>query len=302
VENLAAMAAKFERSSPDLYKFPEVGWEIVDPKFFQRYEIALKGAYNPQTDIPWEFVRPEQYNEEELVAVRYYWSRLALAEYILVLADSKALQVAIVQGYPTEIKQAVVMHLRDEWAHTNMTSEYSRRLGGIILTPTVLEKHKKFFDERLADLEVRLHPTFMRFSFGELTENIAWFGPMRSVKDLVSSAIYNHIYVDEMRHGRTNWEWSTKGVGIGIGKVTEEDRNKAAALIPYGEKARRGWLIFGYLDLPPEEQEFHIACFRLAKELGHTAFDAPQFLKAYDEQAKEYEKLLGELGIHAQED
>jgi hypothetical protein len=223
---------------------------------------------------------------------------LALAEYILVLADAKSLQQTIIQGYPTEIKQAVMMHLRDEWAHTDMTAEYARRLGGIILTPTLLEKHKQFFAERLADLERKLHPTFMRFSFGELTENIAWFGPMRSVSDPISQAIYSHIYTDEMRHGRTNWEWSTKGVGKGIGMVTEGDRRKAAALIPYGENARRGWLIFGYHDLPEEEQRFHIECFKIAKDQGHTLFDAEEFLVAYERQAKEYyQKLAEDAGL-----
>jgi hypothetical protein len=297
--DLAKLAAKYqERGDNEKYVFPEVGWELTDSEFFSRYKVALKGSYDPQSEIPWDLVKPEQYSEEEKIALRYFWSRLALAEYILVLADAKALQQAILQGYPTEIKQAVVMHLRDEWTHTDMTAEYARRLGGTLLTPVLLEKHKQFFAERLPDLERKLHPTFMRFSFGELTENFAHFGPLRSVRDPIASAIYNHIYTDEMRHGRTNWEWSSRGVGKGIGKLDEEDRVKAAELIPYGEKARRGWLIWGYHDLPEDEQDFHVACLRIAKSAGHTLFDAEEFLTTYEEQAKiNYDKLLGKVKL-----
>ncbi len=293
------LARSFELRAPERMAFPRPAWEINDRKLFDRYAIARKGVYNPQTDLPWSDLDLNDYSEEDRIVLRYYWSRHAIFEHSLIMQISTGIQQTILEGYPSEIKQLLMMHLRDEWNHTEMTAEAARRLGGSLLVPSLPEHYKQQYEQRVKSLSRNIHPIFTRLSFSEMVSSHAWYGPFREVRDPLAKAIFTYIYTDENRHSRSNWEWATKGVQNTDMKVPDEVRNETEQLLTNiaNEKAPiYGWLGFGYLELPKEEQEFHVQCMQIAKELGVTLFDADEFLREYTRASRALAKLLDQAG------
>ena len=302
---LKDLARSFERSVHERLAFPQPAWEISDRRLFDRYAIARKGSYDPQTDLPWNLLDPDQYNEEERIALRYYWSRHAIFEYSLIMQITTGIQQAILEGYPSEVKQLLMMHLRDEWSHTEMTAEAAGRLGGTLILPSLPAFYKRQYEQRVKSLGKDIHPIFTRLSFSEMVAGHAWYGPFREVSDPLARAIFSFVYTDENRHSRSNWEWCTKGVENTEMRVPDEVRSETEDLLKNiaNEKAPiYGWLGFGYTELPKEEQEFHKQCMQIAKELGVTLFDADEFLREYTQSSKTLSKLLDQAGYHVQVD
>ena len=45
------------------------------PDVWELWQRAKALEWDPQTDIPWEELRPERYSPEQLRAAQMYWSR-----------------------------------------------------------------------------------------------------------------------------------------------------------------------------------------------------------------------------------
>jgi hypothetical protein len=289
--SLKDMAKKLEAREGNPYAFPEMGWGVSNKNLYHRYTVAMRGLYNPLTSIDWDFADPERFNDEERVAVRYYMSRQAFFEYGLVLNILRALQECITKGYQPEITRLLLMHLRDEWAHTEMPSEYAKRLGGV-MRPLggVLEKSRRDYQMKSKSMGVKIQRYYTSLSWGEMASGFAWYGPLREVRDPVARQIFSYIYVDEMRHSRSNLEWASAD-------LTEDDKKWLEDFVLLDKKQLFEFRGFGYSALPKEEREFHVECMKIAKDVGIILWDADEFLDRLRVELKNNQKVLDDLGI-----
>lgn len=290
--SLKEMAERLEARGGDPFVYPELGWEIADNGLYRRYHTAIQAAYNPYSDIDWSKIDPDRFSDEEKIAVRYFWSRQALFEYQLVLTIVRALEEAITNGYPTEIKQLLMMHLRDEWWHVAMPAEYAGRLGGLMRPLSgLLEKHKELYNERSSIIGKRIQVMFTSISTGELSNTLALYVPLSEGKDPVSRDVFSHIHSDESRHARSNFIWATKD------GFSDEEKAFLEKYIPKQFARQARFFAFGYLDLPPDEQDFHVECMKIAKDVGVTLWDAEGYVKRIKPALKNCRNILDDVGL-----
>ena len=63
---------------------------------WELWQRAKTLEWDPQTDIPWEDLRPERYAPEQILAARMYWSRRTWGEYGAI-SESPALLLRFIQ-------------------------------------------------------------------------------------------------------------------------------------------------------------------------------------------------------------
>jgi hypothetical protein len=105
------------------------------PDVRELWQRAKKLEWDPQTDIPWDELRPEAYTEAQRLAARRYWSRRAWGEYGAI-AESPALLLRFcLENRPLDMRLFFTIRTQEEGRHAEASWLMAERLGGYFPQP-----------------------------------------------------------------------------------------------------------------------------------------------------------------------
>src|SRR5262249_52653274 len=91
--------------------------------------------WDPETDIPWEALRPERYSAGQILAARMYWSRRTWGEYGAI-AESPALLLRFcLENRHPDLRFFFTMRTMEEGRHAEASWLMAERLGGYFPQP-----------------------------------------------------------------------------------------------------------------------------------------------------------------------
>jgi hypothetical protein len=101
------------------------------------FHTATRQQWDPATDIDWDALHPEQYDERHLQAARMYWSRRAWGEYGAI-SESPALQIRFCREHCVP-DMALFFSIRsqEEARHAEVCYRMAEALGGYYEEPEV---------------------------------------------------------------------------------------------------------------------------------------------------------------------
>ncbi len=101
------------------------------------FHTATRQQWDPATDIDWDQLHPEQYDERHLQAARMYWSRRAWGEYGAI-SESPALQIRFCREHCVP-DMALFFSIRsqEEARHAEVCYRMAEALGGYYEEPEV---------------------------------------------------------------------------------------------------------------------------------------------------------------------
>jgi hypothetical protein len=91
--------------------------------------------WDPQTDIPWEALRPERYSEEQILAARMYWSRRTWGEYGAISESPALLLRFCLENRHPDLRFFFTMRTMEEGRHAEASWLLADRLGGYFPQP-----------------------------------------------------------------------------------------------------------------------------------------------------------------------
>lgn len=108
---------------------------VENKRIRELFHNATRQQWNPATDIAWEDVHPEQYDDRHLRAARMYWSRRAWGEYGAI-SESPALQIRFCQEHCVP-DMALFFSIRsqEESRHAEVCYRMAEALGGYFEEP-----------------------------------------------------------------------------------------------------------------------------------------------------------------------
>lgn len=105
------------------------------PDVWALWQRAKTLEWDPQTDIPWEELRPERYTPEQVLAARMYWSRRAWGEYGAISESPALLLRFCLENRPSDLRFFFTMRTMEEGRHAEASWLMADRLGGYFPLP-----------------------------------------------------------------------------------------------------------------------------------------------------------------------
>jgi hypothetical protein len=110
---------------------------IENSRIRSLFHNATRQQWDPATDIDWDAVHPEQYDERHLQAARMYWSRRAWGEYGAI-SESPALQIRFCHDdCPPDAALFFTLRSQEESRHAEVCWRMAEALGGYYEQPEV---------------------------------------------------------------------------------------------------------------------------------------------------------------------
>ena len=105
------------------------------PDVWRLYQRAKTLEWDPQTDIPWEELRPERYTPEQIMAARMYWSRRTWGEYGAISESPALLLRFCLENRHPDLRFFFTMRTMEEGRHAEASWLMAERLGGYFPQP-----------------------------------------------------------------------------------------------------------------------------------------------------------------------
>ena len=106
------------------------------PAIRRLYQQAVRAAWDPETDIPWDQADPDRYTAAEREAGRVYWSRRAWGEYGAI-SESPAMQLRyVLEGREADLSLFWAIRTQEEVRHAEVCARMADVLGGYHLQPS----------------------------------------------------------------------------------------------------------------------------------------------------------------------
>ena len=185
---------------------------IENKRIRELFHNATRQQWNPATEIAWDELHPEQYDDAHLRAARMYWSRRAWGEYGAI-SESPALQIRFCQEHCVP-DMALFFSIRsqEEARHAEVCWRMAEALGGYFEEPAATA-----FQGSVATHGIRkmaLDPTIsLEGTIAALVcaaEEIA-FDVFRHLIDITVNPVARHvtrmILRDEVRHCAFGWAY-----------------------------------------------------------------------------------------------
>lgn len=182
------------------------------PKIRGLYQQATRNQWDPQRDVPWDELRPEQYDDAHREAARMWWSRRGWGEYGAI-SESPTLVVRFIQDrLPADLALFFMIRTQEEARHAESCYMMAERLGGYITAPVDADFAKAVGTHGVR--KMALDPdTSVEAIIGALVcglEEYAfdWFKLMiRTTTNPVAKRVLQLIYRDEVRHCAFGWHY-----------------------------------------------------------------------------------------------
>lgn len=105
------------------------------PDIWDLWQRSKSLEWDPQTDIPWEELRPERYRPEEIMAARRYWSRRTWGEYGAISESPALLLRFCLENRLPDLRYYFTMRTMEEGRHAEASWLMAERLGGYFPQP-----------------------------------------------------------------------------------------------------------------------------------------------------------------------
>lgn len=135
---MSATASTATASAPLLdrpeRRFP-IAMDAAIPKIRELYVAATRNQWDPQRDIDWDALDPDEFSDESREAARNWWSRRGWGEYGAI-SESPTLSVRFTQDrLPVEMALFFALRTQEEARHAETCYRMAERLGGYIAAP-----------------------------------------------------------------------------------------------------------------------------------------------------------------------
>jgi hypothetical protein len=182
------------------------------PKIRGLYRQATRNQWDPQRDVAWDDLRPEQYDDAHREAARMWWSRRGWGEYGAI-SESPTLVVRFIQDrLPADLALFFMVRTQEEARHAESCYMMAERLGGYIAAPVDADFAKAVGTHGVR--KMALDPdTSVEAIIGALVcglEEYAfdWFKLMiETTTNPVAKRVLQLIYRDEVRHCAFGWHY-----------------------------------------------------------------------------------------------
>jgi hypothetical protein len=115
-------------------RFP-LALDTAIPRIRELYLAATRNQWDPQRDIDWDAVRPDEIPDDHREAARNWWSRRGWGEYGAI-SESPTLSVRFTQDrLPVEMALFFALRTQEEARHAETCYMMAERLGGYIPAP-----------------------------------------------------------------------------------------------------------------------------------------------------------------------
>jgi len=105
------------------------------PDVWELWQRSKTLEWDPQTDIPWEELRPERYPREQILAARMYWSRRTWGEYGAISESPALLLRFCLENRHPDLRFFFTMRTMEEGRHAEASWLMADRLGGYFPAP-----------------------------------------------------------------------------------------------------------------------------------------------------------------------
>ena len=198
---------------PNIYPME---WRIETPKLAELYERSKVQAWNP-SDLPWDQLRPDDFTDEQRVAVMYWYAVLANFDGSGPAVFAKATIHAFEQHTEDPIRKCFFSITRDEMNHEECCQRVIQRMvpGGPLdfVATTDFERaaqnniawlyhnggrYWNGYSQSLA--KYPLSVLFTSFMMGEVASSTLFFGMAKKASHPVFAEIFRRVGADEARH------------------------------------------------------------------------------------------------------
>ncbi|HZV94096.1 MAG TPA: ferritin-like domain-containing protein [Caldimonas sp.] len=259
---------------------------IENKRIRELFHNATRQQWNPATEIAWDELHPEQYDDAHLRAARMYWSRRAWGEYGAI-SESPALQIRFCQEHCVP-DMALFFSIRsqEEARHAEVCWRMAEALGGYFEEPAATA-----FQGSVATHGIRkmaLDPTIsLEGTIAALVcaaEEIA-FDVFRHLIDITVNPVARHvtrmILRDEVRHCAFGWAYMEQRMP----QLTADEREGVRqAVITMIEKVELNGYHSSWLapETPASSAEVEVDRLTWEAGLGATTeeLEKPVFLKS----------------------
>lgn len=182
------------------------------PAIRRLYQQAVRSAWDPETDIPWDQADPDRYSDAEREAGRVYWSRRAWGEYGAI-SESPAMQLRFVlEGREADLSLFWALRTQEEVRHAEVCARMADVLGGYHLQPSDEELKAIAGALGTRDRVLNLaHPLEVTVAglvcVAETVVYDVFLQLVRQVTDPVAKQIFRLILRDEIRHCSFGWAY-----------------------------------------------------------------------------------------------
>ncbi len=115
-------------------RFP-LAMDTSIPKIRDLYLAATRTQWDPQRDIDWSLLDPDDFDDQHREAARNWWSRRGWGEYGAI-SESPTLSVRFTQDrLPVEMALFFALRTQEEARHAETCYRMAERLGGYIPAP-----------------------------------------------------------------------------------------------------------------------------------------------------------------------
>src|SRR5437660_8742485 len=99
------------------------------PDVWELWQRAKTLEWDPQTDIPWEELRPERYSAEQRLAAQMYWSRRTWGEYGAISESPALLLRCSLERRLPDLQFFFTMRTMEEGRHAEASWHMAGRPG-----------------------------------------------------------------------------------------------------------------------------------------------------------------------------
>jgi len=306
--------------------FP-VEWEVETPELVDLYERAKKEIWNAST-LPWNSLNPKDFDEEQKIAISYWFSVLATFE-----RATPVFAKALIKAYETHAEQPVkflfASLVGDEARHEECCMRCVNQLCP--LWPWKWKARNKFEEEALkavnwiyyngsrywrafvkaADEKYSLPILFTSFMMAETGATTIFKSMAERAKHETFREIFLNIHRDEARHLAFTWYMLKKKLPF----VTEEEKKQIT------KQLRAGFVFLSpillepiseFWKLPPSFLEWHRKLEDIARDAGLGVLTIEEKIKIWGNavktvaaRLKQYDieiPNMPEIGIYSGED
>jgi hypothetical protein len=273
---------------------------VENKRIRELFHNATRQQWNPATDIDWNGVHPEQYDERHLLAARMYWSRRAWGEYGAI-SESPALQIRFCQERCVP-DMALFFSIRsqEESRHAEVCYRMAEALGGYFEEPAATAYQGSVATHGIRkmalDPSISLEGTIAALVCA--AEEIA-FDVFRHLIEItvnpVARQISRMILRDEVRHCAFGWAFLEQRMPQ---LSTEQREGVRKAVVTMIEKVELNGYHSSWLapDNPASRAEIEVDRLTWEAGLGATTeeLEKPVFLKSIADMRK---RMLDAWGL-----
>jgi hypothetical protein len=294
---------------PNVYP---VEWTTKTPRLAELYERAKTEAWNPST-LPWDNLRPEEYDEDQKTAMAYWWALLANFENSGPPVFAKAMINTFEIHEEDPVKKMFASIVMDECRHDECCMRACNRLCPYFLNGW---KPKTTLDEKaLKNLKWVYYNgarywrgyqkayfkhtwpiIFTSFMMGEKCASTLFGEMSRKSQHPVFQGALKNIARDESRHLAFTW-LGVEGVGPNL---TEEEKRSVT------KQLRAGFVFLSMIlyeppnefwELPPDFLNTHRKMEEVARSAGLGILTMDEKTKAWKNAILEVKKKLEKFGV-----